>query len=98
MVRIDHFGPHEVHLTTGRYTNGRIAVQLIENGEPYATVSVNVPEAPIGDDEFFVKNYSENEGLLEELLRVGLLEFTGRFVDAGGLGSLPVFRLGVIAH
>ena len=92
MVRIHHHGPHDVRLTTGRYPNGRLAVQLTEHGEPFATVSVNIPEVPLARDEFFVKVYSENEGLLDELLRVGAIHFTGRRLQTH-LGPTPVYRL-----
>ena len=93
MVRIDHYGLKEVEIVTGRYQNGRLAVQLVCHGEGYATVSVNLPMEPLGHDEFVFKTYSENEGLYEELLRTGVIEWTGRTADTRTLGPLPVCRL-----
>ena len=90
MVHIDHFGLKEVEIELGRYQNGRLAVQLIENGEDYATVSVNLPFEEIGPDEFAFKTYSENEGLYEELIRSGEIEFTGRQTNTMGL---PICRI-----
>lgn len=89
MVRIHHLGKHNVNITTGRYPNGRLAVQLTEGSDLYATISVNLPEVPLLPGEFLVKTYSENEGLLEQLLRAGAIEFTGRTLNAS-LGLTPV--------
>lgn len=93
MVCIDHYGLREVEIDTGRYPNGRLAVQLLSRGEDYATVSVNLPMERLSPDEFVFKTYSENEGLFEELLRVGAIEWTGRTAGNAAIGPLPVCRL-----
>jgi hypothetical protein len=93
MVRIDHYGLKEVEIQTDRYQNGRLAVELLQNGEDYASVSVNLPMEKIGHDEFVFKTYSENEGLYEALLRPGVIEWTGRTAGDKTLGPLPVCRL-----
>ena len=93
MVRIDHYGLKEVEIHTDRYQNGRLAVQLVSQGEDYATVSVNLPMEQVCRDEFVFKTYSENEGLYEELLRSGAIEWTGRTADTRTLGPLPICRL-----
>lgn len=80
-----------VTLEAVRYHHGgRLAVQmnLAYDGEPYTTLSINKPGLDLADDEFLFKTYSENEGLLEELLRVGAVELTGRTTDLG-----PICRL-----
>lgn len=70
---------------------GRIAIQAICNdtGEPYCTVTVNLPDEPLGEDEVFVKNYSENAGIAEELEAQGILRLTGRTVRSGYV-EIPV--------
>lgn len=93
MVRIDHYGLREVEIDTGRYENGRLAVQLLSGGEDYATVSINLPIERLTPDEVVFKTYSENEGLFEELLRVGAIEWTGRTAGDATIGPLPVCRL-----
>lgn len=93
MVRIDHYGLKEVEIHTGRYQNGRLAVQLVSQGEGYATVSVNLPMESVGHDEFVFKTYSENEGLYEALLQAGVIEWTGRTAGTRTLGPLPICRL-----
>ena len=80
----------DVAIETGRYPNDRLAVQLVEGGDDFATVSVNLPEEAVGPNEFAFKNYSENEGLLEELLRAKVIELTGRVTRSM---LLPICRL-----
>ena len=48
----------------GRYTNGRLAIQLYDtNGEPFATATINVPAMPLAQNQVLIKDYEENEGL-----------------------------------
>src|SRR5436190_9246155 len=80
-----------VVVLTERYMHGgRLAVQLVEQatGEFVATVSVNVPDVRLADDEFVFKTYSENEGIIEQLLAAGFVQMTGRDADIG-----PICRL-----
>lgn len=63
--------------------NDRIALVLKEEetGEPVATASVNVVDYYFkqqdGENQTFIKNYSENEGILEALIEAGIVEDTG---------------------
>ena len=43
-------------------SNGRIALTCHYGNEVYGKLTANVLEAPLKDNEFIVKNYSENEG------------------------------------
>lgn len=43
-------------------SNGRIALTCHYGNEVYGKLTVNQPETPLEDNEFIVKNYSENEG------------------------------------
>ena len=58
------------------YYNSRVAIQLYgaENGEPIATATVNLPELPLKEGQCFIKNYSENEGMVNALVAAGLVE------------------------
>lgn len=58
--------------------------------EPLATASVWVPG--LGQDQIGVKDYSENEGMLDELLRLGLV-FPPRRTVASGFVQIPVCTL-----
>ncbi len=55
--------------------NGRLRIDLVTCGEcpePFATLTMNLPEDDPGEDGFFVKLYSDNEPLAEVLLASGV--------------------------
>lgn len=81
-------------LRWGRYSNGRLALQLREadTGAPVATASVHVPEAALAADELVIKNYSENAGILGALVEAGVVAPTGRSVRVG-MVMAPVARV-----
>lgn len=68
-----------------RYTNGRPALQLIDahDGEPFLVATVNLPDIVAGRNEVFIKDYSENEGILAVLEEAGVVKATGRTVISG---------------
>ena len=78
-------------IQTNRYANGNLAVQLMQEGEPYATLSTNVEGVTMDSDCFIAKNYSENEGLLDQFVESGLFEDTGRRVDSGFV-CIPIYK------
>lgn len=81
----------EVHPRITRYTNGRLCIELWsevhEDGfsymEPYGKLTVNMPEDHLNEGEFFVKDWSENEPMVEALKKAGWIESTGREVLSG---------------
>lgn len=78
----------------GFYDNDRAALQLVEREtqEPWARATVNVPDEPLESDEAFIKDYSENEGMLDALVEAGLARPTGRVVYQGHV-QIPVVKL-----
>lgn len=56
-------------------TTDRIAIEYLteEDGYPEtaATATVNVPDIYLEPDEVLIKNYSENEGILELMVKAG---------------------------
>ena len=85
----------ELSVHAESYVHGGLAVQLIDesDGMDYATVSLNLGGMRLADDEFVFKTYSENEGLLEAMVQVGIVETTGRVVEVGMAGPQPICRL-----
>jgi len=82
----------DVALTRDVYGDGSLAVLLEEpSGEHVACVSAWLPVPP-ADGCIWVKNYSENAGVLEALVAEGLLEETGR-VQASGFVHLQEARV-----
>lgn len=82
---------YEVTVKLSKYSNDRIAIQLddAEDGMPYATATVNMPNVLLEDNEVLVKDYSENEGMLEFLIKNNIVTPTMQGVHAGHVW-LPV--------
>ncbi len=76
----------------GRYSNGRVAMQLVDEEGPVATATVNVPEADLGPDEVCIKDYGENAGVLDLLVLMDVVVPTGRRILTGFV-DVPVARL-----
>ena len=79
----------EVFLKFGKYPNERMAIDLIEKKtkEPYARVTINEPSIVLLDQvQMIVKNYSENEGMVDFLLANRLVkkEYSNFYVGFGG--------------
>ncbi len=70
------FKPYLVVAVPGRYANGRKAIRLLDSddGSLVAVATVNIPDAELGDDEVFIKDYSENEGVLDSLIDAGFID------------------------
>ena len=76
------------------YNNGRKAIQLIgkEDGEPIATATVNLRDEPLAPDTVFIKDYSENNGMLATLVKAGIVSEPLRYVLSGFV-KIPVCKL-----
>ena len=93
-MEFSHYGQkYEGSLEFLRYQNGNLAVQLnLDNGEPYATLSVNVEGIKLADNEFVAKTYSENKGLVEQFVEKGHF-IPVSTAPVGFAGSQPIFSL-----
>ena len=79
------------------YPNGRPAIELISvgriyNGEPIAVATVNIPEITLSPKEVIIKNYSENEGVLDALVKAGIISDPIRWIQTG-FAACPVCEL-----
>lgn len=73
----------DVVLSRDKYGDGSLAVTLNDKrGEPVATVSAWLPVPPT-DGCIWVKDHSENAGVLDALVAEGLLETTGNTQVSG---------------
>lgn len=78
--------------------NGRVALCLVAGekdecpGEPVATCTVNIPDASLAENEVIIKDYSENEGMAEFLVKEGVVELTDRCVGSGYV-TMPIAKL-----
>ncbi len=64
--------------------NFRPSIRIIDlNGHPIMTASVNIPDEPCEPDHTYIKDWSENEGILQALLDAGIIKDTGKSVEIG---------------
>jgi hypothetical protein len=76
-----------------KYGNGQNAILLnyASNGQSYAVASVAIDQ-PLRPDEVAIKNYSENEGILESLLEAGIVSPPHRFISSGFV-QIPICKM-----
>ena len=88
------YGNYKVYLEFGVYKNGRTAIELkdAEDGMPVMVVTVNMDNAPLFGDEIIIKNYSENEGVLQFLQANGIVGPAKRWIASGWV-TCPVVDL-----
>ena len=67
------------------YSNGRRAISLIDSrdGSPIANATLNLPAVQLERDEVIVKNYSENEGIVQALMEAKIVGPALRSVSTG---------------
>lgn len=73
----------EVDIQEGSYSNGRLALLLVKEGERIAVLTVNIPDKDLVEGEFFVKTWSENMEIAQDALSSGLFIDTGKKVQTG---------------
>lgn len=62
------FKEYNCSVQFGKYPNGRTSITLTDEEGPVAVATINVPEIEIPNGDVIIKNYSENEGILEALI------------------------------
>lgn len=92
------FRTWDCRLDIKRYSNGRPALLLRDSltGEPVAVCTVNVPEAALDRDEIIIKDYAENDGVLNTLVAADLVFLPHRFVTIGHGIQVPVCQITTI--
>ncbi len=70
-----NFPAQEYYIKFGRYRNHSTSIQVLDmNGEPYCTATVALEEyANVPEKYVLIKNYSENEGILEALVEAKII-------------------------
>jgi len=90
---------YDCRILKGHYFNaagdgpGRVALRLEDwnDGSPVATITVNLPEAKLDEEhEVCVKDWSENEGILDAIIAAGFAKDTGRRVATGHVEAAVV--------
>ena len=82
------------------YSDGNPGLVLEDaiDGSTIATASVNLPDKskPLsitGSLLLWIKNWSENEGILEVLLNTKVIEHTGLFTNSGYIDDIPLCKV-----
>lgn len=77
---------------TGRYNNDRIALRAVDiEGDHFLTASVNLVDEKMEEGEMAIKDYAENEGVLEHLISQGIVSEPVRHV-ANGHVMIPIVK------
>ena len=77
---------------TGYYPNGNLALEVaIKDEGPLCTCTVN-PGQTVGSHAIAVKNYSENEGMVEVLTEMGIIGRELYRIPSGWV-EIPVHEL-----
>ena len=63
-----------------------------ETGEPWTTASVNIPDIHIGDEDVILKIYSENSGIMQDLLDNDIIEEPHSYIQSQ-MVQFPVARI-----
>lgn len=99
MKTVGHFTSGQwgrVNVMRASYATGAMAVLLqMEDGEPLATLSVNFDDSlGLPPDCFYLKNWSENELVMEDVDSCGLFKLrTDLPPRASGFVLAPVYQL-----
>jgi len=88
------FNGYICRLEFTEYNNRRPAIILIDvdDGQTVAVASVNVHGFYLDNDEIAIKDYSENEGMVECLIKYGIVSQPVRFCQSG-FTSIPICKL-----
>ena len=85
---------YNVLLKRGFYNGKNTSLELfdMEDGFPFAKCTVNIPG--LEKDEVAIKDYSENEGMLDFLLSNSIVEKPHRY-ERSGYVRIPVCKMSV---
>lgn len=86
--------PYQLQAQFTQYQNGQPAIQLIdlEDGMPFATASVAMTNIDLNPNEVCIKNWSENEGLMEAMIAANIIS-EPLYTVPSGFVEVPVCRL-----
>jgi hypothetical protein len=78
------YATYEVFLEKAFYQNKQTALVLKDKmGDTVAVCTVNLPGVQLASDEVIIKTWSENEPMLDFLIKNNIVQDTGREVPTG---------------
>jgi hypothetical protein len=75
-----------------KYLNDRPALIIYYDDKVLLKASINMPEITIPEDYICIKNWAENEGILEALIENNIIEPTKYVIPSGHI-MVPVCKL-----
>lgn len=89
------FKQWDCYIRTGYYVNGNTALQLFSRNdhEPIAVATINLYEK-LPQNQAYIKDYSENEGMLELLIEAGIVTRVIGFKNSGYI-TAPLCELDI---
>lgn len=69
-----------------------MALSLVDEEGPVATATVNLPAVKLGPNQVAIKDYAENEGMLDALVAAGEVKSIGE-KTLSRYGEVPVCEL-----
>jgi len=84
-MKVNFLG-YESEIRIGKYkTEDQTSISLIdtEDGEPVAIATVCIPKVKVNPGEVIIKDYSENEGILDVLIEAGVISEPKRYIKTG---------------
>jgi len=88
------FHKYTGHIVKQEYNNGRVALEMVgtgkHEGEPILVATINVPNEKLAKDEVIIKNYSENQGILDVLVMARIISAPIRETENEGF---PICKL-----
>ena len=85
---------YKCNIVKEQYTNGRTALLLIDvdDNEHVATATVNLPDDDIPEKYVAIKDYSENEGMLNLLIKEKIVAQPVEHINSGFV-NIPICKL-----
>ena len=85
---------YNIEIVKTAYNNNKaLALEAYDKEGPFCSLSVNLPMSTVlPKNQCFFKNYSENEGFLEQLEAQGLVKRKGLSVQTGFV-SVPLVEV-----
>lgn len=74
-----------------KYRNNRVALELTHKGESWVMATTNLPDEVLCIDEVILKNYSENQGVLDALVIAGVVSAVVRYAQDNRM--FPICKL-----
>ncbi|MCJ0932579.1 hypothetical protein MST22_15635 [Virgibacillus halodenitrificans] len=89
-----NFNGYDCKVVFGRYGNGNTAIQLMGkvDNQLVAVASVN-GESIIGSELVGIKNWSENEGMVNALISANIIEAELAFIEPTGFVAIEYYPL-----